>query len=129
MITFISLIGMMIPRASAAVIEQLGQGAPGINSMWDDLKQVFPHTDFGSQGLAFILLTITNIILRFIGAVAVLMIVYGGIRMIMTVYDEASHTEAKKIVISACVGLILVMLTDAIVMYVLYLLQMASGGA
>lgn len=127
--TFISLIGTMVPRASAAVIEQLGQGAPGIDGMWNDLKQIFPHTDMGSGGLAFIVLMVTNIILRFIGGIAVLMIVYGGIRMIMTVYDEASHTEAKKIVISACVGLILCILADAAVLYVVYLLEMATGGA
>ena len=128
MIAFTSLLGTMIPRASAAVIEQLGQGAPGIDGMWDQLKQTFPHTDMGSGGLAFLLLMLTNMILRFIGGIAVLMIVYGGIRMIMTVYDENSHGEAKKIVISACVGLILTMLADAVVMYVIYLLQMATGG-
>ena len=128
MITFISLIGLIIPRASAAVIEQLGQGAPGIDNMWGQLKQTFPHTDMGSGGFAFVILMVTNIILRFIGGIAVLMIVYGGIRMIMTVYDEASHTEAKKIVISACVGLVLVVLSDAIVMYVVSVLQTASGG-
>ena len=128
MITFISLIGLIIPRASAAVIEQLGSGAPGIDNMWGQLKQVFPHTDMGSGGFAFVILMVTNIILRFIGGIAVLMIVYGGIRMIMTVYDEASHTEAKKIVISACVGLVLVVLSDAIVMYVVSVLQTASGG-
>ena len=126
--TFLSLTGILIPRARAAVIEQLGSGAPGIDDMWAQLKQVFPHTDMGSQGLAFILLMITNLILRFIGGIAVLMIVYGGIRMIMTVYDENSHAEAKKIVISSCVGLILVVATDAIILYVMGVVKLATGG-
>ncbi|MSR87297.1 hypothetical protein EXS70_03970 [Candidatus Peribacteria bacterium] len=122
-----TITGLLIPRASAA-IEQLGSGGPGIVDMWGSLKQLFPHTDFGSGGLGFILLLASNIILRMIGGVAVLMIVYGGIRMIMNVYDEAAHTEAKKIVISACVGLVLVITADAIVLYVISVVQMASGG-
>lgn len=118
----------MIPRASASAIEQLGQGSPGIAAMWMDLKTIFPHTDYGSSGFAFIVLLITNIILRFIGGAAVLMIVYGGIRMTMTVADENAHGEAKKIVLYACLGLVLVIATDAIVLYVMRVVQMASGG-
>ena len=124
----LSLIGLLTPRVSAAVIEQLGTGAPGIDNMWGQFKQIFPHTDLGSQGLAFVILMVTNIILRFIGGIAVLMIIYGGIRMIMTVYDENSHGEAKKIVLSACIGLVLTVLADAIVMYVISVVQLATGG-
>lgn len=121
------LVGI-VTIAHAANIEQLGSGSPGIDAMWADLKGFFPHTDYGSGGAAFLMLLATNIILRFIGGIAVLIIVYGGIRMIMTVGDENGHTEAKKILTYAGVGLVLVIATDAIVVYVMRLLQAAAGG-
>ena len=117
-----------VGRAEAASIEQLGSGSPGIDAMWSQLKQTFPHTDLGSGGLNFIILMLTNIILRFIAGIAVLMIVYAGIRMIMTVADENAHSEAKKIVLYACLGLILTIGADAIVMYVLSVVQAATAG-
>lgn len=123
-----SIFVIVMSRAHAAVIEQIGAGAPGIDNMWADLKSIFPHTDLGSQGLAFVILMFTNLILRFIGGIAILMIMYGGIRMIMTVADENAHGEAKKIVLYSCLGLILTIGADGIVMYVMRLVQLVSGG-
>ena len=76
----------------------------------------------------FVILLVTNLILRFIGGLAVLMIMYGGIRMIMTVADENAHGEAKKIVLYSCLGLILTIGADAIILYVMRVVQMAAGG-
>ena len=121
------LAGFLTQIAHATNIEQLGAGSPGIDAMWTDLKGIFPHTDYAQGGAAFLMLLATNIILRFIGGIAVLMVVYGGIRMMMTVADENGHTEAKKIVMYAGIGLILVLATDAIVVYVMQLLELAVG--
>jgi hypothetical protein len=122
------LLGLFTRVAHAANIEQLGSGSPGIDAMWADLKSIFPHTDYGSGGLGFAMLLATNIILRFIGGIAVLMIVYGGIRMMLTVNNESAHEDAKKIVIYALLGLVLVIATDAIVLYAMNLLKLATGG-
>ena len=123
----LSLLGFL-PKASAASIEQLGSGAPGVDDMWSQLKQTFPHTDMGSGGLMFVILMVSNFILRLIGGIAILMIVYGGIRMIMTVADENSQAGAKKIVMYACIGLVLTIAADAIVGYVMTIVQSAAGG-
>ena len=128
MLSIFSLVGLFVPPARASAIEQLGSGSPGIDQMWGGMKQLFPHTDMGSGGLQFVLLLATNLILRFIGGIAVLMIVYGGIRMIMTVADENAHGEAKKIVMYACMGLVLTIGADAIVMYVMNVTRLATGG-
>jgi hypothetical protein len=109
----------------ASSIEQLGSGSPGIDSMWGELKQIFPHTDYGSQGLAFIILMITNIILRLLAGGAVLMIVYAGIRMITG--GEEGLGEAKKAVTYALVGLVGALIADAVVNYVIRLVTLAVG--
>ncbi len=128
MTSLIALIGSLIPGASASAIEQLGSGSPGIDEMWGNLKQLFPHTDMGSGGLTFVTLMIANIILRFIGGIAVLIIVYGGIRMMMTVADENAQAESKKIIMYACIGLVLTIAADAIVLYVMNVVRLATGG-
>ena len=127
--SLLSAIGSWIAQpAFASTIEQLGAGSPGIDAMWTDLKNLYPHTDQANAGLTFLTLLITNVILRFIGGIAVLLIMYGGIRMMMTVADENAHGEAKKIVMYACLGLVFVMSTDAIVLYFMRLVQLAAGG-
>ena len=126
--TLLSLLGLAVSRAHASTIEQLGAGMPGIDQMWRELKQFFPFTDLGSRGLAFIVLRMINIVLRFIGGIGVLMIVYGGIRMIMTVQSEENATQARNIVLYACIGLILTILADAVVLYVLSVVKLATGG-
>ncbi len=116
-----------VPAVVLADIDQIGSNAPGISQMWSDIKCAFPHTDLGAQGFTFVLARMVDIILRFIGGGAVLMIIYGGIRMMMTVADENSHSEAKKVVLYACLGLILAIMADAIVLYTISLVESAAG--
>ncbi len=119
----------LLPIAHASSIEQLGSGSPGIDAMWAALQSNFPHTDVGSGGLALVALSITNFILRMIGALAVLIIIYAGIRMIISHGSEEGFTEAKKILTYTVLGLILVLCADAIVTYVMTVLMSAAGGA
>lgn len=118
---------LLFPLAAHATIEQLAADAPGISGMWGDIGKIFPHTGFGASGFAYVLVTMIDIILRFIGGLAVLMIIFGGIRMMMTVADENSHSEAKKIVMYACLGLILAIMGDGIISYVVSLVGSAAG--
>jgi hypothetical protein len=125
--TLFSLIaGSLVPAAHASSIEQLGAEAPGISDMWGMLKSIFPHTDLGGRGVNFILLAITDFILRTIGAVAVMAIIYGGIKMITS--GEEGLGEAKKILQYAIGGLIAAICADAIVGFALTILKSASGG-
>jgi hypothetical protein len=71
---------------------------------------------------------ITNIILRLLAGGAVLMIVYAGIRMMTNVADENAHSESKKIVLYTALGLIFALSADAIVVYVMSIVQAATGG-
>ncbi len=126
--TFLSFLAGIIPTAHAAVIEQIGNDGPGISEMWAEILSIFPHTDYGSHGLAFVIALITSLVLRFIGGIAILFVVYGGIRMMMTVQDEAAFEESKKTLMYAAIGLVLVLGTDAIIEYVLMVTEQAAGG-
>ncbi len=75
-----------------------------------------PSELFGDGG---IFKTITNTFLYVIGAVSVLMLIYGGIRYTISGGDEKAVTAAKNTILYAIVGIIVALLAFAIVNFVL----------
>lgn len=63
--------------------------------------------------------TIVNVFLFIIGAVSVLMIIYGGIRYTISGGDAKNVTAAKDTVLYAVVGLVVAILAYAIVNFVI----------
>lgn len=62
--------------------------------------------------------TVVNVLLYVIGAVAVIMIVIGGIRYTTSNGDSSQVTSAKNTILYAVVGLVVAMLAYAIVNFV-----------
>ena len=71
---------------------------------------------FGDEG---IFKTITNVLLFIIGAVAVIMLIIGGIRYTVSGGDSGAVTSAKNTILYAVVGIIVAVLAYAIVNFVL----------
>lgn len=71
---------------------------------------------FGDNG---IFKTITNAALFIIGAVSVLMLIYGGIRYTISAGDSAAVTAAKNTILYAIIGIVVALLAYAIVNFVL----------
>lgn len=63
--------------------------------------------------------TIVNILLFLLGAVAVVMIVIGGIRFATSNGDQSAVTSAKNTILYSVIGLIIAILAYAIVNFVL----------
>ncbi len=64
------------------------------------------------------LTNITNTLLRAIGLIAVVMLVFGGFKYIISGGDSAKVASAKNTIIYAIIGLIIVILAYAIVNFV-----------
>ncbi len=75
-----------------------------------------PTALFGDTG---IITTITNTLLFVVGALAVIMIIFGGIRYATSGGNAASVTAAKNTILYAIVGLIIAFLAFAAVNWVL----------
>lgn len=71
-----------------------------------------PRADSGA------LATIVNIVFSVAGSVALLMIVIGGFRYILAHGDPNSVSQAKKTILYAIIGLLVVMAAYAIVAFV-----------
>jgi len=63
--------------------------------------------------------TISNVALYVIGAVSVLMLIYGGIRYTISGGDTGAVTSAKNTILYAIVGIVVALLAYAIVNFVL----------
>lgn len=73
----------------------------------------------GSTNVGDIIKTIVNVLLFILGAVAVIMIVIGGIRYSISQGDSGAITSAKNTILYAVIGLVVALLAYAIVNFVL----------
>ncbi len=73
----------------------------------------------GSASVGDIVKTIVNVLLYILGAVAVVMIVIGGIRYTISQGDSSALTSAKNTILYSVVGLVVALLAYAIVNFVL----------
>ncbi len=75
-----------------------------------------PTELFGNTG---IITNITNTLLAVVGIIAVVMLIYGGIRYIISGGDQKKVTDAKNTILYAIIGLIISLLSYAIINFVL----------
>ena len=103
----------VIPTASAALI------TPG------DVPGEIAAATGGEGSIRALALKIVNYFLTFLGIVAVMMIIFGGVTYVTAGGKQESVDNAKKIIMYALVGIIIILLSFAIVNTVL---GAATGG-
>ena len=70
--------------------------------------------DGGAQGVVKIILTIARLVTYIVGALAVLFLVFGGIRY-LTAQDEKGAGDARTVIMNAVIGLIIAIVAFSIV--------------
>ena len=83
-----------------------------------------PADLFGNTG---VLTEITNVILFIVGILSVIMLIYGGLRYVISGGDSKKVTDAKNTIMYAIIGLIIAILSFAIVNFVINAFT-AGGG-
>lgn len=71
-----------------------------------------------SDSLRNVLISITTQVLSFMALIAVIVIIIAGIRLVIGGADESQREKARNTVLYAVVGLILILLAQAIVAFV-----------
>jgi uncharacterized membrane protein len=72
--------------------------------------------------------TITNVLLFIVGAIAVIMIVIGGLRYVTSGGNQNAVTAAKNTILYAIIGIIVAILAYAVINFVLGSLLPGNGG-
>lgn len=75
----------------------------------------------GQPDLRTAIVTIINVTLTLLGLIAAAVIIIAGIRLIFSQGDETAKDEAKKTVLYAVAGLIIILFAKAIVVFVISL--------
>lgn len=106
------LLPLLIGRAEAV---EVGSG-PGVGEMWASICTTLPFCNLGTAAPAFFSQRIVSFLFPLIVAAAVCVLIYAGIRMITK--GEEGYTEAKTIFLYVALGIVLSLLTSAIVAFV-----------
>lgn len=110
-ISFMMVLGLVAlpvaPAYAQSPAEQIRQGSDKVGG------------DQGQPKLEDGIKTITNVLLFVLGAIAVIMIIVGGIRYATSGGDSNSVSSAKNTILYAVIGLVVAILAYAIVNFVL----------
>ncbi len=103
---FVFAVAMVVPGASAVTLSE-GVEAARCDGCPTDL--------FGNNG---VFKQITNTILYIVGIIAVIMLIIGGIKYVISGGDSKKVTDAKNTVLYAIIGLVIAFLAYAIINFV-----------
>ena len=112
------------------VVTPLAMDAPVFaNAKSEVTSGVSSVNDGNSTDLPSFITNIVNILLFLAGAIAVIVIIIGGIRYVMSSGDAGQVQAAKNTILYAVVGLVVVIMAYAIVNFVINQFQGNGGSA
>jgi hypothetical protein len=91
----------------------------GANSAQGKDQQGDASSLFGDGSNGGVFRTITNVALFLIGAISVIMLIYGGVRYTVSGGDSSQVTAAKNTILYAIVGIVVAILAYAVVNFVI----------
>lgn len=113
----VAMVGLTLGVSTGAFATTLQEGAEAARC------DGCPENLFGDTG---VFKQITNVVLYIVGVVAVIMLIIGGIKYVVSGGDAKKVTDAKNTVLYAIIGLIIAFLAFAIVNFVITTLPTAN---
>lgn len=80
-----------------------------------DRPAIIDFISGGQTGIRGLVLTIVNFALTFLGLLAVIMVIYGGFLYVSSGGNEESVNKAKKILLYAVIGIVVIIVSFALV--------------
>lgn len=121
----ILLPGVVAPNnlASAASKNAIDQATSGLNSTG------LTSGGDGKSTMTSIIQNVVNTMLFIIGALAVVMLIWGGLQYVISAGDSGKVGKAKSTILYAIVGLVIAIFSYAIVNFVIAQVGSTSGGS
>ena len=96
--------------ATVGAANVLAQGGFGVDAPNSIKEQTGGEGDFKT-----LLLNIINYFLGFLGILAVLMVIYGGVMYMLAQGDSQKADKGKKIIMYAIIGIVIILLSFALI--------------
>ena len=123
-------IRLFLPVILMGIIAIVGAGSVSAMTLQEGAEAAkcdgCPADLFGDTG---IFKQVTNVILYIVGIIAVIMLVIGGIRYVVSGGDSKKVTDAKNTILYAIIGLVIAFLAFAIVNFVISALPSSTNPA
>ena len=87
------------------------------------------YTGLGTKDLREGIMAIVNVLLGFLGIVAIIIVLYGGFVWLTSGGNEEKVSQAKKIITAGIIGLVIIFVSFAIASFVITQLISATGAA
>jgi type IV secretion system pilin len=87
------------------------------------------YTGLGTKDIREGVMNIVNVLLGFLGILAIIIILWGGFRWLTSGGNEEKVGEAKKIITAGIIGLVIIFTAYAIASFVIQQLITATGAA
>jgi len=105
---YLALLNLLVPTSVAAQAQKISVGTPGSVGKWSSLAVILPRIFDIAAGLA--------------GILFVLLLLLGGVQYLASLGEEEATTKARKLMLNAGIGLVIVLSAWAVGNYVLRLL-------
>lgn len=120
MSTFLRLLAALTSSAYAAELQNRGSENDGVSQMWEMICSTLPFCSLGaSTAPGFFAGRIIAVVQSLVTAVAVMMILYASILMSTSQIGEDRVSQAKRIILYACVGIVLTIVANAFLSYLI----------
>ncbi|MBR2641258.1 hypothetical protein IKD49_02260 [Candidatus Saccharibacteria bacterium] len=114
------IVKLLLPILIVGIIIVLGAGSVSALTLQEGAEAArcdgCPADLFGDTG---VFKQVTNVILYIVGIIAVIMLIIGGIKYVVSGGDSKKVTDAKNTVLYAIIGLVIAFLAFAIVNFVI----------
>jgi len=87
------------------------------------------YTGLGTKDLREGIMAIVNVLLGFLGIIAIIIVLYGGFVWLTSGGNEEKVSQAKKIITAGIIGLVIIFVSFAIASFVITQLISATGAA
>ncbi len=127
---FLTLLFIIFLGSSATLFVQPSYAGSGSVVPSNDPLGVDYGSESGlsSQDIRITIALTVNVILNFLGIIAVVIVLYAGFKWMMSGGEEEKVKSAQKMLAAAVIGLVIILTAYAISYFVLVHLYNASGG-
>jgi len=87
------------------------------------------YTGLGTKDIREGVMAVVNVLLGFLGIIAIIIILYGGFVWLTSAGNEEKVGQAKKIITSGIIGLVIIFISYAVATFVITQLITATGAS